>query len=271
LTTAQPVEQRGPAGFCWVEAGEGEPIVFLHGLGGSATAWGPQLDTFSQRFRCLAWDMPGYGRTPIELLQSEPAQIDFAIIADAIVAFMDDAKLDTATFVGLSFGGQQLLHLALRHPNKVSRLIVADSSAAFGADGTDPDEWMRLRLDPLDSGLQPGDIAERVIDAITGPNFGGSERQAAIDAFARVTADGLRAAVHCLPNHDVTERLAQITAPTLIIVGELDEETPPAYSEVMAKAIPGAELVTIPGVGHLTPSEAPDAFNSAVDDFIARR
>ena len=254
-----------------MEAGEGEPIVFLHGLGGSATAWGPQLDAFSPRFRCLAWDMPGYGRTPIELLQTEPAQIDFAVIADAIVAFMADAKLDRATFVGLSFGGQQLLHLALRHPDRVSRLIVADSSAAFGADGTDPEEWMRLRLDPLDSGLQPGDIAERVVDAITGPNFDGSPRQAAIDAFGRVTAEGLRAAVHCLPSHDVTDRLAEIAAPTLIIVGELDEETPLAYSQVIADAIPGAELVTIPDVGHLTPSEAPDAFNSAVGEFMARR
>lgn len=261
-----PSERSGSSGVAWIEAGDGEAIVFLHGLGGSATAWGPQLEALADRFRCIAWDMPGYGRTPLSLLGTE--RPGFADLATIITMLLDDAGVERANIVGLSFGGQQALHLALDHPERVDRLIIADSSAVFGGDGTDPEAWKRLRLDPLDRGLQPSDMAETVIDAITGPGFGGPARQAVIDAFCRVTADGLRASVHRLPTHDVVDRLPMIAMPTLIVVGELDEETPPAYSEAMAAAIPDAVLEVIPGVGHLTPSEAPDAFNKLLTDFL---
>ena len=244
--------------------GTGPPVLFLHGLGGSATAWEPQLEDLGDSFRCIAWDMPGYGDSaPI-------VPLTFPAIADAAVALLDELEVARADVVGLSFGGQQALHLALRSPERVGRLVLADTSARFGADGTDVDAWQRLRLDPLDAGITPAEMAVGVVDAITAPGFAGRERERTLAAFARIPSAGLRAAVHCLPTHDVAARLGGIATPTLVIVGELDEETPVAYAETLAEGIPDAELRVIDGAGHLTPAEAPEEFNLLVREFLTR-
>ena len=253
-------DRAGPIAYRAV--GSGPTVLFLHGLGGSRTAWEPQLEALLDEFRCVAWDMPGYG-------ESDPIDpLTFEAIADAAVGLLDALSVDRAHVVGLSFGGQQALHLALRHPNRVDRLVLADTSARFGADGTDPDEWMRLRLAPLDAGQIPADMAAPVIDAITAPGFTGRERNRTIDAFGRIPPDGFRAAVRCLPTHDVADRLHEIEARTLVIVGERDDETPIPYAEALAAGVPHSELLVIPGVGHLTPAEAPAAFNAAVRTFL---
>ncbi len=161
------------------EAGAGSPVVFLHGLGGSRYAWEPQLETFGSSYRCIAWDMPGYGESrPLAVPLSFPA------LADAVARLLDDLDIERADLVGLSFGGQQALHVALRHPDRLRRLVLADTSARFGADGTDADEWKRQRLDPLDRGITPAAMAPTVLDAISGPTFGGPERDRAIAAFS---------------------------------------------------------------------------------------
>ena len=251
----------GPIAFR--RSGAGAPVLFLHGLGGSRTAWEPQLAALADRWDCIAWDLPGYGA-------SEPIlPLTFEAIADAAVGLLDRLSIERVHIVGLSFGGQQALHLALRHPDRIGRLVLADTSAAFGADGTEVDAWKRLRLDPLDAGITPADMAPAVIDAITAPGFGGVERDRAISAFERIPSAGLRAAVECLPSHDVTDRLDQIMQPTLVIVGEHDDETPLSYAETLATGIPRAELAVIPGVGHLTPAEAPEAFNRLVAEFLS--
>lgn len=258
---AQPIDGVSGA-IAFRTAGQGEPVVFLHGLGGSRTAWEPQLEELGERFRCIAWDLPGYGDSaPIEPLT-------FPAIADAVVALLDGLDLDRAHVVGLSFGGHQALHLALAHPDRIGRLVLADTSARFGDDGTDPVAWKRLRLDPLDAGVTPAEMAPSVIDAITAPGFDRRERERTLAAFARIPGNGLRAAVECLPTHDVRDRLGEIAAPTLVIVGELDEETPVAYAETLADGIPHAELHVIAGAGHLTPAEAPAEFNRLVRRFL---
>ncbi len=251
-------------GLAWRQIGEPThpAIVFLHGLGGSRSAWDTVMTALSDRWFCLAWDLPGYGSSaPIDGL-------GFPAIADAVVRLLDLHSIDRAVVVGLSFGGQQAQHVALRHADRVGALVLADTSAVFGADGTDVESWKRLRLDPLDEGITPALMATGVIDAITADGFGGDERDRAIDAFARIPSSGLRAAVECLPSHDTRDDLGRVTAPTLVIVGEFDEETPRAYSDVLASSIPGARLEVIPNVGHLTPSEAPAEFAALVRSFL---
>jgi pimeloyl-ACP methyl ester carboxylesterase len=245
------------------EAGSGPPVLFLHGLGGSRLAWEPQLEALADDHRCIAWDMPGYGHSrPLD-------DLTFAAVADAVVDLLDRLGLDRVDVIGLSFGGHHALHLALAHPARVRRLVLADTSASFGDDGTDAEAWKRQRLDSLDDGLTPADMAPAVIDAITAPGFDGLERTRTIAAFAGIPVAGLRSAVHCLPTHDVRDRLGDVSAPTLVIVGELDTETPVEYAETLAAGIPAAELRVIPAVGHLTPAEAPVEFNALVRAFLA--
>ena len=122
---------------------------------------------------------------------------------------------------------------------------------------------------PLDAGVSPAQMAAPVLDSIAGPLLTARERDRLIHAFAQIPSDGLRAAVTCLPSHDVTDRLAEIAAPTLVIVGEIDEETPLAYAETLAAGIPDARLEVIAGAAHLTPSETPAEFNALVEAFLA--
>ena len=249
--------------IAWIEAGGGPPVIFLHGVGGSRTAWGPQLRGLSDRFRCIAWDMPGYGDS--ELL--EP--LTFEGIADRLVGLLDTLAIERADLVGLSFGGMQAMHTALRHPERVNRLVLADTSPRFGANGTTAAEWTAARMEPLDRGETPADAAERVIDAITSVTLTGQIRDEVVGAYGRIPVDGFRASLRCLPTHDVLDRLDAIAHPTRVIVGELDEETPIAYSQSIADGIPHSDLRILDGVGHLSPSEAPDRFNALVAEFLS--
>ena len=250
--------------LAWRETGDGEPVVFLHGLGGSRTSWEPQLTGLRSGFRCIAWDMPGYG-------VSDPIMpLTFATIADSVVRLLDNAGVDRAHLVGESFGGMHALHTALRHPQRVARLVLANTSPAFGLDGTDPAAWRAARLAPLDAGLTPADIAADVLTSIAGPNLSNDALTMRVAGFARIPAAGLRAAVECLPAHNVLDRLAEINAPALVIAGELDAETPVAYSRVLAEGMQNAELIVLDGVGHLAVSEVPQTFNRLVRDFLSR-
>ena len=248
--------------IAWREAGEGNVVLFLHGLGGSRIAWEPQIEALCDRWRCVAWDMPGYGASaPI-------SPLTFEAIADAIADLLDRLGVESAHLCGLSFGGHHALHTVLRHPNRVRSLVLADTSAVFGGDGTDPDKWRRARTAPLDAGLDLADIADDVIASIAAPGFDGPERDRTAAAMARIPSAGFRAACGLLTIHDVRQRLGEITAPTLVIVGQLDEETPPAYAAEIAEGIPDSRLEVIPGAGHLSPSECPDIFNRLVGEFL---
>ena len=268
---AAPADDRGLTGVsvdvdgpvAWREQGRGQPVVFLHGLGGSRTAWEPQLRGLSDEFRAIAWDMPGYGASaPVEPLT-------FAAVADAVARLLDAAGVDRAHLVGESFGGMHALHTALHRPDRVGRMVLANTSPAFGLDGTDPPAWRAARLAPLDAGLTPAEIAVDVLTAVAGPGLGDEVLAMRAAAFARIPSTGLRAAVECLPSHNVLDRLVEIAAPTLVIAGELDAETPVAYARALVDGLPNAELVVLDGVGHLAVSEAPDAFNNLVREFLS--
>ena len=246
----------------WREAGSGDVVLFLHGIGHSRIAWDRQLEDLSDRWRCVAWDLPGFG-------VSEPLEaMTFPAIADAAVSLLDRLGVDSAHLVGLSFGGQQALHVAVGHPDRVRSLVLADTSPAFGTNGMTREEWIDQRLEPLRSGLTPADIAESVMAGVSGPDFSGPDFDLAVAAMGRLTPQGYEDAVRCLPTHDVRDALATIDVPTLVVVGELDPATPPGVARLLADGIPDARLVELPGIGHLTPNEAPREFNRLVREFL---
>ncbi len=249
----------------WREAGSGDTVLFLHGLGGSRTAWEPQLGFLGRSHRCVAWDMPGYGKS-----QPGTDPLTFESLADAAAALLDALGAPTANVVGISMGGMVAMHLALRHPDRVGSLVLLDSSPAFGLDGTtNAVEWADLRLEPLARGETPADIAPAVLRSVAGPQADDTVIAEAVAAMTRISSAGLAAAVRCLPSHDVRDRLAEINCPTLVAVGDLDTETPPSYSRRLADSIPDARYREVPGAGHLSNLEAPDAVNSLVAGFLS--
>jgi len=269
-TVSNPSFRRAVAGaldvdkpLAWREQGTGDAVLFLHGLGGSRTSWQPQLEGLSKAFRCIAWDMPGYGAS------APVTPLTFSIIANAVARLLDAAAVERAHLVGESFGGMHALHTALRHPDRVGHLVLANTSPAFGLDGTNPDAWKAARLAPLDAGLTPADIAEQVLTSVAGPSLDADTLAMRVAGFARIPTDGLRAAIECLPSHNILDRLAEIKSPALVIAGELDAETPVAYARALADGLPDAELVVLDGIGHLAVSEAPKTFNQLARAFLA--
>ncbi len=165
--------------------------------------------------------------------------------------------------VGLSFGGMLAQHLALQHPALVRTLALLDTSPRFGMDGvTTREEWLATRVDPLRERRTPAEQVERVVAGLVGRSCPAAVREVAAASMRAVPGASLAAACRALVDHDTCDRLHAVHAPTLVLVGAEDTETPVDYSAAIAQRIPGARLVVLPETGHLSNLESPDAVNA---------
>jgi 3-oxoadipate enol-lactonase len=236
----------------------------LHGLGGSRIAWEPQLASLSAAgYLAAAWDMPGYGAS------TPPREWTFDALAGAAAKWISGFGSGPAHVVGLSMGGMVALHLALAEPALTRSLVLCDTSPAFGFDGaTAAEEWVEARLAPIRAGATPASMAAGMLGSIMAPAARAIGEAAA--AMARIEPGAYEGAVRCLPSHDVRHRLAEIAAPTLVVVGELDRETPPHYARHLADHIVGSRYAEIAGAGHISNLERPTLFDAALLDFLAK-
>jgi 3-oxoadipate enol-lactonase len=251
----------------WREAGAGPVVLLLHGLGGSRIAWEPQLAGLASRRRAVAWDMPGYGASAPAGALDRP--LTLAALADAVARLLDALEADRAHIVGLSMGGMVAQHAALAHPDRVRSLSLLSTGPAFGLDGTRADDWRAARLAPLDAGREPADFAAEVIRAISGPGITPEAVAGQAAAMARISSSALRRAIDCLVTHDTRSRLAEIQAPTLILTGQLDRETPVRYGRALADGVPGARFAEVANAGHLVHVEAPEAVNALLVEHLS--
>jgi pimeloyl-ACP methyl ester carboxylesterase len=223
----------------WREAGSGPVAVFLHGLGGGRTAWRPQLEVLSEVRRCVAWDAPGYGA-------SDPVQdTSFDAYARAALSVIDTVSPGEAVdLVGMSFGGMIAQYATALAPERIRSLTLLCTSPKFGLDGTDA-------------------AAPLILPSLVGPN-GAHVLPEAIAAMGRVPLAGLLDSLSTIASHDSRALLPAIVTPTLVLVGELDDETPVTYGQAIVDLLPNGRLEVIPGVGHLLNLEAEDAVNTAI-------
>ncbi len=241
--------------LAWRSSGspDARPAVFIHGLGGNRFSWEPQLNALADLRQCLACDLPGYGKSA-----GLPGTLPE--LASLIAGWIGGLGRGPADVVGLSFGGMVAQHLALNHPETVRTLALLDTSPAFGFDGvTTPGEWLATRVSPAPDTTVPD--TGRVIAGIVGPDCPGAVRDAAAAIMREVPAATLAASCRALVGHDTRDRLHQVAAPALVMVGAEDTETPETYARAIAERIPGSRLVVIPKAGHLVNVEAPDPVN----------
>ena len=241
----------------WREAGDrrGPASVFLHGLGGRRTNWDSQLAALADLRRCCALDLPGYGDSA-GLPGSLPE------IAAGVAAWIERLGNGPVDVVGLSFGGMVAQHLTLDHPHLVRTLTLLDTSPAFGLDGvTTPESWLASRINAIRDPDPSSPGIEAVVAGLVGRGASADVRATMVESMKAVSPATLEAACRALVDHDTRERLPEITAPALVMVGAEDTETPPSYAEEIAVRIPGAELVVVPGAGHLLNLEDPDTVN----------
>jgi len=239
-------------------------VVFLHGVGGSARIWAPQMASFAAAgFRPVALDMLGYG------VREAVDRMDFEMLASDIEEQIAQHHLDRPVLVGHSMGGLLAQTLLRRGPRAYRAAVLSCTSPAFGdATGAFQKKFVADRLGPLDAGRTMAELAPAMVAAVSGPAADPAGRKLAIETIAATPERSYRAAVHCLVGFDERANLTRIEVPTLCLSGEHDRLAPPAMMERMAARIPGARYVCLKGVGHLPNVEAPHAFDGAVLDFL---
>lgn len=252
--------------------GHGPTVLMLHGIGGGYRAFAPQVETLAQAgYRAVAWDMPGYGHSaPIE-------PYTFKGLAESCIGLIDALAGDaggSVILVGHSMGGMVAQEVIARRPDKVSRLVLCGTSAAFGkrTDGADAHAWARQfigqRTAPLDAGKSMADMAAQLVPQMVGPGSLPEGVRLAEYCMGNVPAATYRRALECLVTFDRQADLAQIRVPTLLIGGEFDRVAAPSVMKRMAAQIPRGRYVEMPGIGHLMNLEAPDEFDRLLLDFL---
>jgi 3-oxoadipate enol-lactonase len=266
---AAPVSlQTSDGRFGYEAAGDPEqtPLVFLHGIGGAARAWRGQLEVFGDRYRALAWDMPGYGgSTPL-------AAVSIATLADALQEFLVEVGATRPVLIGHSIGGMIVQQWLVKHPRAATAVVLAQTSPAFGkADGDWQKSFIEARLGPLDRGETMATLAPVLVSELAGdgPDAGGM--QVARDCMASVAEKSYRASMLALLGFDLRKALGDIKVPTLVLSGSKDRNAPAPMMAKMATYIPSATYVELEGAGHLVNLERPGAFNGALNRFLGTR
>lgn len=243
--------------------GTGDIVLFLHGVGGGAASWGPQLAWFSSDYSVAAWDMPGYGKSILANGMTFPG------LAESLLALLDASDWDRVHLVGHSMGGMVAQEFAAAHQDRLHSLCLFATSPAFGRpDGDFQKQFVEARLAPLAAGATMADLADNVVSTMLKPDADPAGIELARACMAAVPAETYRAAVECIVTFDRRASLADIKVPTLVLSGETDTNAPAPMMEKMAGKIPGARYVCLPGLGHLANLEGAAAFNAALAEFL---
>ncbi len=239
------------------------PLVFLHGIGGAARAWRSQLDTFSNRYRAIAWDMPGYGGS------APLPSVSIAALADALQDFLQRVGATKPILVGHSIGGMIVQRLLAKNPGIAGAVVLAQTSPAFGKpDGDWQKSFIDARLGPLDRGETLVSLAPSLVKELVGDDPDVSGMELARDCMAAVPEATYRATMLALMGFDLRNALKNIAVPTLVLSGSKDNNAPAPMMAKMATYIPSAKYIELEGVGHLANLERPGAFNAALDQFL---
>lgn len=254
VVTETPVRRAITASpFPRVEKGEGEPVVFLHGIFGSPENWRGQIDGLSDRYRVVVPMLP--------IFEVPLGECTVPRFTDHIRQYLDWAGIDRATFVGNSFGGHVALDLAIRFPDRARSLVLAGSSGLFergyesGVPVHPSREWIQDRIAAQvfhdASHIRP-EMVDEVVEVLA--SSASKRRLVRIAKSAKRTHMG--------------DKLHRISAPTLLIWGRQDQITPLEVAREFRDGIPDAELVLIDDCGHAPMIEQPARFTEALRSFL---
>jgi pimeloyl-ACP methyl ester carboxylesterase len=247
------VNHDSDARFRWLERGEGEPVVLLHGLMGHMDHWDGALDALAATARVLAPELP--------LFEPSFSDLSIASLASHVCRFLDALDVERAVVGGNSLGGHVALELALTHPDRVNGLVLTGSSGLFersftrGVPHRPTTQFVREKMEEVfhDAALVTDEWVESVRRTVT-------TRTSALRVLKVARAARVR---------NVETLLHTIAVPTLLVWGKEDRVTPPDIAERFHRLIPRAALVFIPSCGHAPMLEQPDAFNTIVESWLS--
>ena len=249
--------------------GDGPPLVLVMGIGYDSSLWmQAQVPALSTQFQVIMVDNRDCGRSS---KATHPYRI--ADMADDLAGLLDGLGIQRSHLLGLSMGGMIALEFALRHPDRLDRLVLTGTGAAPARSAVDPIQiWKWVKANDATGEVFGGQQFTSLFSTAFLRNHQAVRETAELlasnpypmspEAYGR-QADAYR-------HFDALDRLPGITAPALVVVGEQDLLTPPWIAREVAEAIPGARFRVIRGNGssHLVPIERPDEFNRLVLNFL---
>lgn len=241
---------------------DAEVVVLSCALGTTQEMWSRQLPSLSERYRVLTYDQPGHGGS--DLPGEQPTVGAFA---DGVIAVLDELEIERVSFCGVSLGGMVGMALALGHPRRVERLVLACSSAHLGP----PAQWLERARRVRARGT------EVIADAVVGRWFTNAFVRDEPETVARLRSllvatprEGYAACCEAIGTWDAREAISEIAAPTLVVAGAQDPATTVEDAEALVAGIPGARLCVVDGAAHLANVEQPERFTAAVLEHLGQ-
>ncbi len=242
------------------------PVVLIHGFPFSHEMWAPQIEVLQKRFRVIAYDLRGHGRSGVG-----DGQYTLEFFVDDLLALLDHLKIVRAVLCGLSMGGYIALRTVERNPDRVRGLILADTQAK-----ADSNEAKLKRAAAIKSVKANGvkAYAEGFLKSVFAPQTF-TNNKAAVEKIRKIIEAnsplGICGALLALASRtETTEALYSIKVPTLILVGEHDALTPPSASQEIHNKIPNSEIHVIPNAAHMSNLENSEEFNKHILDFLGK-
>jgi pimeloyl-ACP methyl ester carboxylesterase len=249
--------------LAWESQGDGKPVLLVHGLGYTRAGWGPVRERLARRYRVVSFDNRGIGES-----EKPPGPYDVPTMTQDAVQVMDEAGLDRAHVVGASLGGMIAQTLAVQHPERVEKLVLACTTP--GVADAYPMPQVTVDLFSRAATMEPHAALRAFVENSLGaePPDGIADEIYAYRVANPPDMAGWQAQVTAgttFPGVDV----ARITAPTLVVTGTVDNVIDPRNSELLATRIPNARLERVDGGGHMFIWERADEFATLVEEFLA--
>ena len=241
--------------------GDGPPVVLLHGLPGDHRVWQRQVADLSDELTVIAWDAPGCGTST-----APDRPFGLTDVAASLAGFIDALGLDRPHVVGLSWGAGVALELARIATRAAASLVLASGYAGWA--GSLAPEVVAQRLDAyLTASRSPGTVRSWG-PGMFSPTVGPELIAEGVELVADFNGEVLAMLARSFAEADLRPVLPTITVPTLVLHGDCDARSPIEVGIALHQAIPGSELVVLPGVGHVSNIEAPELFNHELRRFL---
>jgi 3-oxoadipate enol-lactonase len=229
-------------------------VLFLHGIGGHRHHWSLQLEALSENFKAAAWDARGYGDSG-----DYEGPLRFSDFVSDVIRVLDHFEAPKAHLVGLSMGGRIAREVALRHPERLASLTLANTSPGF--DALSPEQvrkFVEERKNRTPESMQ----------ALLGSQADPGAHGFLIKGFNSLHRESYLKTLEASVSQDRAAPVENIRVRTLVITGNEDKVYPAPIAQDLARRIPGARLVALEGCGHLSNLEQPERFNRVLMEFL---
>ena len=258
------IEQGSWQGTSWIKKGSGPPVILVHGLGLNSQMWQWQIDSLIPHFSVIYYDLLGHGESVNPEIPCKLTQFN-----EQLLELMDGMKLEQSALVGFSLGGLIVQDFALTHPEKVSALVILNT--AHGRTETERKAVLVRVQQAKQHG--PASTVEASLQRWFSTDFASSNPEILEKIKAWIMANDKEIypeiyRVLAESDEQLKDAIRDIRCPTLVMTGEDDHGNSPEMTKRMAKLIPDARAVILPGLRHMGLAENPQAVNSSLVSFL---